>query len=112
MALELVPLGAENNSSHARKNVYRVPLKAGVYAIVVFRLGIMVLTQIYRSCFKQSKSLCSYHISTFLAFLEVVIFFIHFWVYLRKYQRMSEIYEERKIGIFDADLKLEFEVQN
>ena len=71
--------------------------KAGVHLKAVFRLGILVLTQISRSRFKPSKiSLLIPHIYVLGCFGN---FFGDFWIHLginSFSQRISKIYENRK----------------
>ena len=72
----------------------------------------MVLTQISRLRFKQSK--LSAH-NTYLCSGLFCKFFGDFWVYLEIEsfsQRISKIYENRKFWRFGVVLKLEFEVKN
>ena len=95
------------------ENLSSKSVKAGVHLKAVFWLGILVLTQISRSHFKQSKiCLLITHIYVLGCFVNFVG---DFWVYLGRNsfsQRISEIYGNRKFGRFDVVLKLEFEVKN
>ena len=69
-------------------------------------LGTMVLTQISRSRFKQSK--ISLLISDICVLWLFCKFLGDFWVYLGSFSlRISKIYENRKFGRFDVVLKLE-----
>jgi len=77
---------------------------------VVFWLGIMVLTQISRSRFKQSKISHPTYLCLSMFYCK---FLGDFWVHLginSLSQRISKIYGNRKFGKFDVVLKLEFEV--
>jgi len=76
-------------------------VKAGVYMKAVFWLGIMVLMQISRSYFKQSRS------SLLIPHIYVLGCFVNSFS-----QRISKIYGNRKFLRFGVVLKLEFEVKN
>ena len=56
------------------------------------------------------------HITIYVSgfFLEVVAFYSFLGIFKKNsfFQRMTKIYKQKKNWIFDADLKLEFEVQN
>jgi len=64
------------------KKVHSISFKVGVHLKAVFWLGIMVLTQISLSRFKQSE--ISLFRPTYLRFGLVFKFFGDFWVYLGK----------------------------